>query len=139
MPRKTKSPGSKPNKPQVVQGRYWLDSEAPWGGFINVSISDEEKEAYFAWSVENDPYIPSMLSDLLGEGMKVGLAYDQENECAIVTFTGGLVEGANLRCCVTSRAGTTTAALSLALWKHIILCGGEYGDLLATGRKRSWG
>lgn len=140
MPRKTSSTPALDTPSQTVkQGIFWLPNDAPWGGFINVTVNDVEKAEFHAWYDENTQHVNSMLDDLLGEGMKYGVAYDRENECYIVTLTGGLVEKANLRCCVTSRAGTWADANALAVWKHYILCAGNYGDLLATGRKRSWG
>lgn len=140
MPRKPKEPTiNEAIAAKAAQGIYWLPNDAPWGGFINVNVNDSEKEAFGFWVVENERDVPAMLDDLLAEGMKYGVSYDRENECFIVTLTGGLVEKANLRCCVTSRSGTHGEAVALAIWKHYILCAGNYGDLLATGRKRSWG
>lgn len=140
MPRKTSSTPKLDTPEQTVkQGIFWLPNDAPWGGFINVTVNDAEKAEFHIWQAENTAHIAGMMDDLLAEGMKYGVAYDRENECYIVTLTGGLVEKANLRCCVTSRAGTWSDADALAVWKHYVLCAGNYGDLLTTGRKRSWG
>ena len=140
MPRKTKStPALDTPEQNIEQGKFWLANDAPWGGFINVTVNDVEKAEFHLWYDENLQHVNSMLDDLLADGMKYGVAFDRENDCYIVTLTGGLVEAANLRCCVTSRAGTWADANALATWKHYILCAGNYGDLLATGRKRSWG
>jgi len=140
MPRKSASVPSldTPDK-AVKQGIFWLDNDAPWGGFINVVVTDAEKGEFHEWYDENADHVNPMMDDLLAEGMKYGVSFDRENECYIVTLTGGLVEKANLRCCVTSRAGTWADANALAVWKHYILCAGNYGDLLTSGRKRSWG
>lgn len=141
MPRKPKqsSPNLDTPEKNVKQGKYWLTNDAPWGGFINVSVTDAEKEQFEDWLVENAADVSRLLDDLLGEGVKYGVAYDRENECYIVTFTGAFVAGSNVRVCVTSRAGTWREADALAVWKHYVLCDGDYGDLYATGRKRSWG
>jgi len=140
MPRKPKSSPSvdTPDK-NVAQGKFWLPNDAPWGGFLNVSLTDADKAEFHSWYVEHKHDVTAALDDLMAEGMKYSVAYDRENECYITTFTGGLVEGANLRCAVTSRAGTWAECSGLAVWKHYILCAGNYGDLLATGRKRNWG
>jgi len=140
MARKTK--GNSPQEPpakEVTQGKFWLANDAPWGGFINVALNDGDKAAFHVWADEHADQVTPMLDDLLAEGMKYGCSYDRENECYVLTLTGGLVERANLRCCVTSRAGTWAEAEALAVWKHYILCAGNYGDLLTTGRKRAWG
>ena len=140
MPRSRKShSASEIRQAKVTQGTFWLPNDAPWGGFINVSVSDAEKLEFQSWYDENSQQVNGMLEDLLDDGMKYGCSFDRENGCFIVTLTGGLVEGANLRCCVTSRAGTWADTNALAVWKHFVLCDGAYGDLLATGRKRSWG
>ena len=140
MPRKSSSTPKLDTPEQTVkQGIFWLPNDAPWGGFINVTITDAEKSEFHSWYDEHAGEVTAMLEDLLAEGMKYGVSYDRENECCVVTLTGGLVEKANLRCCVTSRAGTWRDADALAVWKHYILCAGNYGDLLTTGRKRSWG
>lgn len=140
MPRSKKSIPSldTPDK-TIKQGKFWLSNDAPWGGFINVSLTDSDKEEFESWLVEHAAEVPSMLDDLLGEGMKYGCAYDRENQCYIATLTGALIEKSNVRCCVTSRAGTWREADALTVWKHYILCAGDYGDLYASGRKRNWG
>lgn len=137
-PKKSSPSIDTPDK-NVEQGKYWLTNDAPWGGFINVSINDNEKAEFHAWADENAQHVVTMLEDLLNEGMKYGAAYDRENQCYIVTLTGGLVLGSNLRCCVTTRAGTWSEANTLAVWKHYVFVQEDYGDLLTTGRKRSWG
>jgi len=140
MPRSSTSK-NKLDTPQTntKQGKFWCSNDAPWGGFINVTVSDEEKSQFQEWLVTNAVHVPGMLDDLVGEGMKYGVAFDRENACYIVTFTGALIEKSNVRCCVTSRAGTWSECDALAVWKHFVLCAGNYGDLLATGRKRNWG
>jgi len=140
MPRKSNStPKLDTPEQNVSQGKFWLSNDAPWGGFINVTVNDAEKGEFHAWYDEHSQDVNQMLDDLLAEGMKYGVSFDRENDCYIVTLTGGLVEKANLRCCVTSRASTWADTNALAVWKHYILCAGNYGDLLTTGRKRSWG
>lgn len=140
MPRSKKSsPNFDTPEKNITQGKYWVTNDAPWGGFINVAVNDAERDDFKSWLVEHAQDVPSMLDDLMGEGMKYGCTFDRENGCYVATLTGGLVVGSNLRCCVTSRAGTWAECDGLAVWKHYVLCGGDYGDLLATGRKRNWG
>lgn len=140
MPR-SKTPKDKLDTPanNVTQGIYWLTADAPWGGFINVSLNEGDKAAFRDWDDAHRGEVASMLEDLMAEGMKYSAAYDRENECFIVTFTGALIEKSNLRCSVTTRAGNWRECDALAVWKHYVLCAGNYGDLLTTGRKRSWG
>lgn len=140
MSRKTKStPALDTPEQEVKQGKFWLANDAPWYGFINVTPNESEKEEFQSWYVENSQHVNSMLDDLLSEGMKYGCSFDRENDCYVATLTGGLIEKANIRACVTTRAGTWADVNALAVWKHYILCAGNYDDLLTTGRKRNWG
>lgn len=140
MPRKkTTTPKLDTPDQNVTQGKWWADNDAPWFGFANVTLNDGDKEAFYAWFTENAAHYGAMLEDIINEGMKYSCAYDRENECFVVTFTGCLVERSNTRAASSTRAGTWREADALAVWKHFVLLGENYGDLLTTGRKRSWG
>lgn len=141
MPRKSKQSTPSLDTPEKVvkQGKWWLAADAPWFGFMNVNVTDAEKGEFHEWGQVNATHIQGYLDDLVGEGMKYSAAWDAENECYIVTFTGALVPGVNVRCATTSRAGTWFEANALAVWKHYILMKEDYTDLMASGRKRSWG
>jgi len=140
MPRKTKSVPALDTPDKVIkQGKFWLPNDAAWYGFINVSLTESDKSEFHAWCRENGQHVAPMVDDLVGEGMKYGLSYDRENSCYIVTLTGALISNSNMRACVTSRASTWAECDALAVWKHYILCAGNYDDLLTTGRKRNWG
>lgn len=139
MARKRKASPEEPKK-EVEQGRYFLPNDAPWGGFINLRVTDEQKDHFAIWFDANRSLIDSSLEDTLSEGMRFGLAYDAENECFIATFTGKGVASIGQRYCLTSRAGTIPESIALLLWKHWILCDGDWGDFnVRTGRMMSWG
>lgn len=139
MPRKKKNPPVA-GQEKTVQGVYWLPNDAAWGGFINVRLDDEQKQTFVAWFADAGSSIHQHLEDVLIEGMKVAFAYDRENQCYIVTFTGALVGNSNERYCATSRAGTLTECLGLAVWKHFYLADGDYGDFKPkTGQLNNWG
>lgn len=139
MPRSKKLAAVSSNSVLPKHGKFWLAGDAPWGGFINVRVDQEQKEEFEAWCSVNPDQGWVILTDVLNEGMKVGFAYDAENECYIITFTGALVYNSTERYCVTSRAGTIGETIALAGWKHAVLIAGNYGDLRANGRLSSWG
>lgn len=139
MSRKTKKTPLIEEK-QIERGAYWLPNDAAWGGFINIRLDDEQKQTFFTWFADAGTAIHTLLDDVLIEGMKVAFAYDRENQCYIVTFTGALVGNSNERYCATSRAGTLTECLGLAVWKHFYLADGDYGNFKPkTGQLNNWG
>lgn len=141
MPRKPKSTETQatPKEP-VTQGAYWLPTEAKWGGFINIRLDDDQTAAFREWDSDNPGEGARVLEDAMGEGIKVGMSYDRENQCTIVTFTGALCAGSNERYCCTSRAGNIREAIQLAAWKHSQLALGDYGNYSPrSSTMMSWG
>lgn len=139
MPRKKAVQKSEPTQERPVQP-YHCDAKADWGGFINIRLTDEHRAMFEAWLLDNKAQVLPALEELAAAGMKIAFAYDAENECTVVTFTGALVSGKRDRWCMTSRAGSLSEALSLACWKHYVLVDQNYDDYLPkTGTMLSWG
>jgi hypothetical protein len=140
MPRKKSTPSVDTPEKVIEQGTYWLPNDARWGGFINIRLDDDQKEAFFAWDADNPSEGTKVLEDVMHEGMKVGLTYDRENQCYICTLIGALVSGSNERYCVTTRAATLQQVVQLTAWKHSQLALGDYGNFRpTTGTMMSWG
>lgn len=136
MSRKT-TPRSELDTPEtnIEQGKYWSPPEAGWGGFINVRLSDKQREDFHSWEASNSAHIGAYYEDHLCEGVKFSASYDRENECFIVSYTGRLVAISPDRFCVTSRAGTLPQALALAVYKHEVMAEGDYIRFGSGGRE----
>lgn len=140
MPRKTKSTSSKIESADMVQPPYFTPNDAAWGGFINIRLSDTDKEQFSVWWASNPSEGGRILDDLVGAGVKFGLSYDAPNQCYVATITGALVEGSNERYCVTTRAGSLVEVVALMAWKHAILAKGDYGSFRpSNGKLMNWG
>lgn len=140
MARKSKSTNNVPPKTPKNLGKYWLPSDSPWGGFINIKLTDDDKIAFAAFREMQGGGFWRDFDDILGEGMKFGLSYDAENECYICTFIGRLVSTVDERFCVTTRAGTWEEVVCLAVWKHQMTGTGYYDTFRPrTGKLDNWG
>jgi len=106
--------------------KYFCASNAPWGGFINIRMTEDLKERFFAWYDENANQVFALMIDMQAAGLKLTMSYDDENSCFIVTVTGALLADYPDRYCVTSRSGEQMQALALAEWKHFELARGDY-------------
>lgn len=128
MPRK-KSAQSSNSMPTQRRQRYALPSEAPWGGFINIRLTEPQVEQYRAWETEFSSDAARLLDEMLGAGVKVSLSYDAEHEAYVIAVTGALCSfAATDRYTSTSRAGTLPEAIALTVWKHFWLVEGDYGN-----------
>ena len=108
---------------------YYLPNDAPWGGFINIRLDEEQKGEFFEWMAAHVAHYPAYFDDLIGAGLKATFSYDVENDCYILALQGGLVGSmSGSRFVSTSRAGTMSEVIALTVWKHIILTEGDYGN-----------
>lgn len=127
MPRKSKSPEVQPAVTQdKPPRRYVCAPDALWGGFINIRLTENQRETFYEWEAANAVHIGGYHEDHLGAGIKSSFAYDEENQAFICTYTGRLVDMVQMRYSVSSRSSTITQALALAVYKHEVLAEGDY-------------
>ena len=139
MARKAKSPQSEtPVKPTKEQ-RYYLPSDAKWGGFCNVRLTDDDKADYEVWLEEQGAEVWRLQEDLLSQGMKISFSYDAENEAMICTYMGKLVSNSNERYCVTTRSYDFNQVVALAVWKFVVHLGGSIDNVGAGDGYKRWG
>jgi len=116
MPRKRPTP----NKP------------AEWGGFIELRLTDEERTQFAQF---NELFQWTFIDDILADEIKLGISYDTQSETYLATLTSEKHAGTNLRCVLTARANSWEKAVSLALFKHLNLLEGDWGQYKpSTGR-----
>lgn len=128
MARKSKSP-PKQDPTNAERQQYHLENDAPWGGFINIRLDDEQKADFFGWLEANSAHYPAAFDDMLGDGCKVSFAFDAHHDCYVCSVMGALVGSAPAdRFASTSRAGTLSEVIALSVWKHYELCRGDYGN-----------
>lgn len=113
---------------------YLLDNEAPWGGFINIRLEDEQKAEFFAWYEENKPNVAPYFEEMLGAGIKASISYDADHECYVMALTGALMGSTpGSRFCSSSRAASLSEVTALSVWKHVVLARGDYGNYRPKG------
>lgn len=127
MPRKSRKPSDNLVSDHSNLPEFFSPSDAPWGGFINVRLTDEHRGQFEAWYSSHSNDIGAMLTDILATGIKLSLTFDHENQCFLATLTGALVPPSRDRFAVSTRAGTMSEVLALACWKHFVLAKQNYG------------
>lgn len=133
MPRAKKSGDESPLKsPQPPRA---VPADADWGGYVNIRLSDDEKEAARLWIRENQVEVMQHLSDDLWDGFKFSLTADQPNQSFIATYTGSGWSGSKLRCALSARGATWFEALALLIWKHHVYAEKDWGQFRSNGTK----
>jgi hypothetical protein len=95
--------------------------EVVWGGFIDLRLNDADREAYNAWTSDNEIDLWALFDDCLGKGLKYSCSWDSENECYVSTFTATLELSIKYRYVLTSRSSSWERSLFLLLFKHYVL------------------
>jgi hypothetical protein len=142
MARKPKQPAQSPvTNPTSPKGRYATSDTSEWGGFININLNEDVRRSFDVWYSENLNQYMRDLDDLMSDGMKISSSYDIANECYIVTLTGRPTPDLDMRCVLTSRAGTWGEAMALAAFKHCVFCQFTWVDYLPNvkNKKYNWG
>lgn len=140
MARKTKAQAKAQN--EETRGKYApaKSGEVEWGGFVNVRLSEGEKESFTVWLQEEGAYFWNLLTDTVAQGLKFGASWDADNDCFITTFTGCGVLGDESRFCLTARAGSFEEAAALLVYKHVVVAAGDWaGHYRPVSHRESWG
>lgn len=116
--------------------------EIPWGGFIEIRMTDEEKEAFYLYEKESVADMWVSFVEALGAGLKFGMSYDLAGDFYTATFTGHgfVLIGLDERYCMTARAPEWQQAIALIVYKHTVLAQMDWsGFMPKTGRMANFG
>lgn len=136
MPR---AKGKSTNTPQPTDGvpfssklRYACPDDAKWGGFLNYRMTEDDADNFQEWfnKVQSEAGWV-LLDEILKQGMKLSVTHDTGNNTFIATFTGDLLDVGDRRA-VTSRAPFWAQAILLAVYKHVVVLGGDYSSLVTA-------
>jgi len=139
MPRKGKSTNA-PARVDVNASRlYYCDANAPWGGYVNLRITEEERGDFDEWCVAERDSFQGSLDLALVDGLKLGVSYDAENSAYIATFTGAGCHGDKSRYVLSARGATFSEAVALLVYKHQVLMDGDWSSYSPATGKANFG
>jgi len=135
-----KKPTSKVPPVEIQQGEFYCKSDAAWGGFINIKLSELQKGEFKLWYETTPDEAGLVLSEFLNQGGKLSVTFDREHDSYIVTYTGALMGNSADRFAVSSRSSDLSEALAIMAWKHGYLAEGDYGNWRPFGNTMEhWG
>lgn len=105
--------------------------------FINVDMTDKHEADFTEWSSKNLPNLAELTAEMCGEGNKLGVSYDGDNECFIVSVTCKDDASDNHNKCYTSRSDDWTEALLIALYKWDVIF--KRSTWEGKARRQNWG
>jgi len=133
---------STPKTPQaeIQQGEFFCSSDAAWGGYVNIKLSDAQKLEFKDWFAERASESTDILIEFLNQGGKLSVVFDRQHDSFVVTYTGALMGGSPDRFAASSRSASLDEALAIMAWKHGYLAEGDYGNWRPFGNTMEhWG
>jgi len=119
MPRKP-SVGEKPARRAETLKKEWKDTH-PFT-YVNISLTDDEKQ-FITEKTPSYSQIGEFMATMAMElGYKVGVSYNFEDKCYVLSVTGILYSRDDFNRCVTSRHSEFDVACSIAMYKHSEYC-----------------
>ena len=116
-----------------AKGKAKKQDKIPDFRFINIVFTEEMKENINAWLTTSGD-LTGWVDTLVGQGYRVGLQFDEHNDCysASITNRSGPVQFRNV--CFTVRAGDVWTALGRAVAIHFGIAAEEWGQLEESGQ-----
>lgn len=111
--------------------------DTQWKGFANVPFNAEERALYSSADLL-ETVVHAQLEEMLATGYRVSFFYDAKNDAAQCSVTCADPKSVNAGWTMTSRGPTWWDALSVAVFKHFILCEGVWPKDEATAGSQ-WG
>lgn len=99
--------------------------DTAWKGFANVAFNAEARAIYENWSLSSEA-LTQRVEDLTAEGYRITLTYDKANQASQCSFTCQNERSANNGYTLTARGPSWWDALTVAIFKHDVLTGGEW-------------
>lgn len=139
MPRKASKPvpSNFLEQPPSVQPLL-PDKEAEWGGFVNIPMTDKDKETYTAWFTVNETFLTESVAELVWAGLKLSVVFDCDNDCYIATFTGKGHPQFAMRMAMSARHRDLLNAIGLLVFKHYVMADRDWTQFTPKGEKRKW-
>lgn len=131
-----------PKKTPAIQQLRRGDAKDEWGGFVQANLTPMDKALFDQWYSEHIQHIQAYVDEALDSGLKLTIVFDGANNCYITSYTGRPNNDPALpfRCTLSARAGEYAAAVALLVYKHHVICNGDWSEYLINGSKvTNWG
>lgn len=105
-----------------------------WNGFIDVSLTDAQKDAFRAWRLETETDLPDLLAGIAVAGHKVTLNYVQSNDSFSASITGSLKGDPAFAQTVSAFGRDVITALQMICFKHYVIAQEDWSAVESAAR-----
>jgi len=105
--------------------------------FAALSLTSADEKKYRDWAVDNTSDAQSLINGFCSQGYKVSITWVVESNAFCVSVIGTEDCIANKRAILTSWSDDILEALSIAVYKHVVMC--DSGDWPTQDNTQRWG
>lgn len=111
-----------------------------WKGYVWCDLTDEAKLHFQGWLEQNELSVEEMLTDLIFNGRKVSVRYDEQagNWCIALTAAGKEIGVRSGMYGLTAWRPVLSDAVSLAYWKDVIFFQRDWSSGILEQRRFDW-
>lgn len=102
--------------------------EVEWGGFINLRLSERQKDDFKAWFADNNTFVTDKLAEMLIDGGKLSFSFSRDNDTFSCTLTGMLLRSSDKRYGTSAYARDWWTAAALLVYKHYVVAETNWDD-----------
>jgi hypothetical protein len=101
------------------------ERQSNWRGFVDVKMTDEEKQLFAQWDVhDNDLFL--LMSEAVAAGHKLSISFNKQNDTFVCSFTGNDGTGKHEGYTLTAYAGDWYIAVRALVFKHAVLLNSDW-------------
>lgn len=101
------------------------ERQTTWRGFVDVKMTDEEKQLFTQWDVhDNDLFL--LMSEAVSAGHKLSISFNKQNDTFVCSFTGNEGTGKHEGFTLTAFAGDWYIAVRALVFKHAVLLNSDW-------------
>jgi len=108
---------------------------APFVGYVNVTLTDEDKDDYDSWFAHSDTVSDDYL-DAFEKGYQLTLKFDHENDCYNCSISNWNVECEDSGVIYTAKSGSVDGAIWKAVYVWARKLSGNLNNGVVKGARR---
>lgn len=127
MTRRIKDNEDKAQKPSPKSSAA-KPTELEWGGFINLRLTELQKNDFKIWFTDNNDTVSDRVESLLIDGFKLSIAFNADNDTFSASVIGCLLVSSQKRYAVSAYAPNWWQAIALVIYKHFVIAEQKWDD-----------
>lgn len=123
----------------VAKNQPKTAADIKWRGFVNIYLDSSDADAMLEMAKEYDNHLDVKIGEMVKEGIQIKLSWDTRSKCFMASMTTRNPEAAYAGYCITSRSRDMSEVLWMCVYKHFVVCSGDWSQYAGADDGYRWG